>query len=293
LSLGNSMTSPQDPDLDGAFYYGNIDDHSRPLAILVHGFPDTPNTWRYLAPALADAGWRVTAPWLRGYRSAHGAPISAGTYVKDVLTWHKHLAGDERCLLIGHDWGANAAYGAVTMAPAAFSRVVTLAVPPVGALGGGILDYAQVRRSFYIWFIQLAGMAEAAMVSPAFFENLWRDWSPGYNAAVDLAHLRQHLDTDTIGSMIAPYRAAFDPARNDPMAADEAAASLADPPIPTLYLHGANDGALGADALADVESHLPAKGSAFRLVEGAGHFLHLERPSLVNEIVLGWLSDSK
>ncbi len=275
-----------------ALFFGDIEDQGRPLALLVHGFPDTPHTWRHLGPALADSGWRVAAPWLRGYRAPESGPISAGTYVRDVLDWRDHLGGDERTLLIGHDWGANTGYGVVGAAPSSFRRLVTLAVPPISALGEGVFEYDQLRRSFYIWFIQLPGMAEVAMALLGFFERLWRDWSPGYDPTEDLGYLQPHLDADTIRSMVAPYRASFDPGQADAAVLEEASATQTDPAIPTLYLHGTDDGALGADILTDVELHLPAPGSQFCLVEGAGHFLHLEQPARIEAIVLGWLAEA-
>jgi pimeloyl-ACP methyl ester carboxylesterase len=48
--------------------FGAIKDEALPLAVLVHGFPDTPHTWRRLGPQLAESGYRVVAPWLHGYR---------------------------------------------------------------------------------------------------------------------------------------------------------------------------------------------------------------------------------
>ena len=86
---------------------------------------------------------------------------------------------------------------------------------------------------------------------------------------------------DTIAGVINPYRASFNPALRRSGRADEAAASMHLPPVPTLYLHGADDGAIGAELLADVGAHLPAAGSAFELLDGVGHFLHLEQPDAV------------
>jgi pimeloyl-ACP methyl ester carboxylesterase len=65
---------------------------------------------------------------------------------------------------------------------------------------------------------------------------------------------------------------------------------MTQPPIPTYYLHGVDDGAIGAELLADAATHLPAAGSTFELVEGAGHFLHLERPHVVADKILDWLA---
>ena len=93
----------------------------------------------------------------------------------------------------------------------------------------------------------------------------------------------------TIAAVVNPYRANFHPELNDPRFAAEALAALSPPTVPTLYLHGAADGAIGAELLTDVETYLPAPGSAYRLVEGAGHFLHLEQPALVTELIRDWL----
>ena len=273
---------------DMALTFGDVDDHDKPLAILVHGFPDTPHTFRYLGPQLADDGYRVVAPWLPGYASAVAEPISAGTYAKHVLSVREEFGGDERCLLVGHDWGAMAAYGAVSVQPQAFVQLVTLAVPPTASISDPF-SYDQLRRSFYIWFIQQEGLAEIAVLKDGFWEGLWSDWSPGYDAAADIALLRSYVTADTIAGVLAPYRAQFNPAHADPYAISEAAATLAVPAVPTLYLHGAQDGAIGPEVFSDVIRHLPAAGSKHELVAGVGHFLHLEQPELVWTIIRDWL----
>jgi pimeloyl-ACP methyl ester carboxylesterase len=269
--------------------FGDIDDATLPLAVLVHGFPDTPNTWRYLGPDLASRGFRVVAPWLPGYDAPISTPVSAGTYVRYVLDVRRRYRADERALLIGHDWGANAGYGVVATDPTAFRRFVALAVPPIAALSAGMFSYAQLKRSFYVWFIQQVGLAEAALLAPGFWEGLWKDWSPGHDPRDDVADLRRYVTADNIASVIGPYRASFNPEFADPDAKAEAAATMQPPPVPTLYLHGADDGAIGADLLGDLAAFLPAVGSAFEIIDGVGHFLHLEHPEFVAARIAGWL----
>ena len=270
--------------------FGDIDDEKLPLAVLVHGFPDTPHTWRHLGPDLAGRGYRVIAPWLPGYGAPASTPVSAGTYVRSILDVRRQFPADDRAVLVGHDWGANAGYGVVATDPAAFSRLVALAVPPVAALGAGILSYAQLRRSFYVWFIQQVGLAETALTEPGFWESLWADWSPGHDPHKDVAELRRHVSADNVADIICPYRANFNPDFADPSAEAEGAATMQPPPVPTLYLHGADDGAIGAELLGDVIAHLPAKGSAFEIVDGVGHFLHLEKPELIAAKIGDWLA---
>jgi pimeloyl-ACP methyl ester carboxylesterase len=269
--------------------FGDIDDSSRPLAVAVHGFPDTPHTWRYLGPALAAAGYRVVAPWLPGYDTPATRPISVGTYVRHIGEVRRRYQGDDRCVLIGHDWGANAGYGAVAVDPGGYRRLVTLAVPPVGALGPAMFEYRQLKRSFYIWFIQQVGLAEGALAAPGFWESLWADWSPGHDWSQDIVRLRRSVTEASIAGIVCPYRASFHAEFADPDVAAEAAATLVPPPVRTLYLHGADDGAMGAELLDDVIAQLPAAGSRFELLDGVGHFLHLEQPDRIAAIICGWL----
>ncbi|MCV7301160.1 alpha/beta hydrolase [Mycobacterium barrassiae] len=269
--------------------FGDIADTTRPLAVLVHGFPDTPHTWRHLGPDLADRGYRVVAPWLPGYDAPVGKPVSVGTYVRHVLDVRAEHHGDERAVLIGHDWGANAGYGVVATDRKAFSRFVALAVPPAVALATGIFTYPQLKRSFYIWFIQQVGLAEAALVQPGFWESLWADWSPGYDPTDDVAELRKYVTAENISDVVGPYRASFNPQFADLDATDESVASMQPPPVPTLCLHGANDGAIGAELLSDVATHLPTAGSNFEIVDGVGHFLHLEQPTVIASKIADWL----
>jgi pimeloyl-ACP methyl ester carboxylesterase len=173
--------------------------------------------------------------------------------------------------------------------PHAFSHFVALAVPPVAALAAGLFSHAQLKRSFYIYFIQQVGMAEVALLAPGFWESLWADWSPGYDAGEDIAELRRHVTADNIANVVGPYRASFNPQFADPNTEGETLATMQLPPVPTLYLHGADDGAIGADLLGDLGQYFPADGSAAEIVDGVGHFLHLEEPELIAAKIGGWL----
>lgn len=268
-----------------------------PLALCLHGFPDTAATWRHLMPALADAGYRAVAPWMRGY--APTAVPSDGAYqtgalAADAVALHEALGGDADAVIIGHDWGAFATYGAAALAPQRWRRVVAMAVPPAAALMGGMLSPTQVKRSWYIWFFQTAGLPE--MVVPtddfAFIADLWADWSPGYDATTDVAAVAAALgDPVNLAAAVSYYRAMFDPTRHLDTYADAQAATQLPTPQPTLYLHGANDGCLGVEMVAAAAAALPAQGSRVEVVPDAGHFLQLERPAVVNQLVVDFLAD--
>jgi pimeloyl-ACP methyl ester carboxylesterase len=265
-----------------------------PLALCLHGFPDTAHTWRYLLPELASAGFHAVAPFLRGYAPtavpADGR-YQVGALVRDVNALHEACGGGADAVVIGHDWGALAAYGAVAHQPERWRRAVTAAVPPTGSIGMNLLTYAQLQRSWYMFFF-LSPLAEVALPLDdySYLAHLWRDWSPGYDASWDVARVKESIgDPERIAAAIGYYRAMSDPTRQAPELADEQAAALAPTPKPTLYLHGRDDGCM---LLASIGSPLDflAAGSEMEIVDGAGHFLHLEQPDLVNRRILGFLA---
>jgi len=266
-----------------------------PLALCLHGFPDSAWTWRHLLPDLADAGFRAVAPWLRGYAQTEvpsDGSYGLGTLVADTVALHEALGGDERAVLIGHDWGATIAYPAAAFTPDRWARLVTLAVPPseimAEVLAEVLLGYEQLKRLFYLFLFQtpLAEMAVGAN-DLAFLEYLWRDWSPGYDAGEDLQSAKNALrNPANLGAAIGYYRAAY--AAPDPAYAAEAAAATAMAPQPTLYLHGERDGCIGVEAAANAGASL-SPGSKVEVIPGAGHFLHLERPHIVDNLIVDWV----
>jgi pimeloyl-ACP methyl ester carboxylesterase len=120
----------------------------------------------------------------------------------------------------------------------------------------------------------------------AFLARLWDDWSPGYDARENLAHAKACLrEPHNLRAAIEYYR----PLPADPPYAREHAALTRVPPQPTLYLHGDNDGCIGIDLVRDVERWL-APGSHLQVVHGAGHFLQVEQPELVNDAIIAWVA---
>jgi pimeloyl-ACP methyl ester carboxylesterase len=267
-----------------------------PLALCLHGFPDSARTWRYLLPDLAAAGYRAVAPWLRGYAPTEiptDASYGTGALIADACGLHESLGGDGRAVLIGHDWGAIAAYGAASYAPERWSRLITAAVPPLGSIGMKLFRYDQLKRSFYMFVFQ-SPMAEMAVGADdlAFIEGLWRDWSPGYDGAEDVAGVKAALrDPANLAAAIGYYRAMLGTTPPDPTYDAQTAAAATMPPQPTLYLHGDQDGCMAVD-LADDSLAFLSPGSRMEIVQGTGHFLHVEKPSEVNRLICDWLTSA-
>jgi pimeloyl-ACP methyl ester carboxylesterase len=264
------------------------------LAICVHGFPDSAWTWRHLLPALADAGFHAVAPFLRGYAPSGLAPDGAyqsGALAADLCALKEEIGGSDPAIFIGHDWGAFAGYGATGWKPEYFSKLVTMAVPPVPAAASTFFSYAQIKRSFYVFFFQ-SPLAEGVVGADncAFIDNLWTDWSPGFDAAWDVARVKESIgEPERLSAAINYYRAMFDGSTHRVEYAEAQQAAGGVPVVPTLYLHGADDGCMGVASIEEVAALLPA-GSQAAMVEKAGHFLHLEQPGEVNDRVLRFIA---
>jgi pimeloyl-ACP methyl ester carboxylesterase len=268
-----------------------------PLALCLHGFPDSPWSYRYLLPELAKAGYRGVAPFMRGYAPtevpANGC-YQTSILATDVVALHQALAGDSRAVLIAHDWGALAAYGSAALEPARWRRCAIMNVPPLGVFGQVAFLYDQIKRSFYFWFFQ---MKISDTIVPAndraFIDGLWADWSPGYDAKEDLERLKECLrNSANLQAALGYYRALFDPARFGlPEAMEEQQAAWGRRiPQPTLYLHGTQDGciALDAESAQGVLAYL-GPGSKVERIEGVGHFMLVERPGEINSRILQFL----
>lgn len=274
------------------FHY--LEAGSGPLALCLHGFPDTAHSWRHLLPALAGAGYRAVAPFQRGY-----APTSVptdgryqtGVLAVDANALHEALGGDGDAVIIGHDWGAPATYGAAVLEPQRWRRVVGMAVPPGGAVGMSFLtNPTQLKRSWYMFLFQWA-LAEMVVSGNdlAFIDMLWNDWSPGHDGAADAARVKDALrDPANLAAALGYYRATLGDGYRDPALDAAQAATQGIPEQPTLYLHGRTDGCIGVE-VAELAATMVPGHVRFEIVDGAGHFLQVERPDEVNRLVTEFL----
>src|SRR6478609_4963242 len=98
--------------------FAYIEEGKGPLVLMMHGFPDTPHTWNDIRPKIAAKRYRVVTPWMRGYRPTEipGRDTDLMTLAQDVLALIEAL-NESRAILVGHDWGAAAVYGAATLDP--------------------------------------------------------------------------------------------------------------------------------------------------------------------------------
>lgn len=277
----------------GALAWGPQDGR---LMLCLHGYPDTAWTWRHVGPHFAERGFRVVAPFMRGYAPtelARDGDYGIGALMYDAMALHAALHGGPDAVLVGHDWGGLAANGIAAYPENPFEKVVSMGVPLVSGLTPGSgrgralvrLLPGQLRMSWYVLFQQLPGISERSLswVLP----KLWRDWCPpGYDAEADLARLGESLSSpERRTAALSYYRAQFRPLRAsrrhrelDGYAMNQA------PMVPMLVMHGGIDGAIDP-RMGELGAHVLPKGGKHEVIDGAGHFMHLDESGVVHALI--------
>ena len=268
---------------------------SGPLALCLHGFPDSSHSWRHLLPRLAEAGFHAVAPFMRGY--APTAIPADGAYQTcelglDANALHEALGGDHEAVIIGHDWGATGAYAAAIIDPSRWSKVVGMSVPPWGSMARAFIgNLEQIRRSWYMFYFQhpLADLVVPAN-DLAFIDMIWESWSPGFDSSLDARNAKDCLaDPANLQAALGYYRATLGNGYRNP--ANQELQELVGrdtPPQPVLYLHGSNDGCIGIEVARDAAAHAPENARVVEIPD-AGHFIQLEQQGLVADRILGFL----
>src|SRR5262249_255875 len=266
-----------------------------PLVLCLHGFPDNAYTYRYLLPGLAAAGFRGVAPFMRGYAPTSAAPD--GRY-QSVLLAQDAVAliaalGAERAMLVGHDWGAQATYGAAVLAPERIARLVTLAAAHPGAARGDLAwSYDRLKGTWHAYFFQMPFAEQAVAANDfAFLEHWWRDAAPEYVPPPDIMENVKNTfrQPGVVTAALSYYRHTFHPANRDPaLEALQERVSTAPTPVSALAMHGTKDRPGRMEAF-EIMDTLFTAGVEKVILPGTGHFLHLERPEEVNRRIVTYL----
>ena len=266
-----------------------------PLVLCLHGFPDTPDTWRHLLPTLAQEGFRAVAVTSRGYEPSsqpEDGDYSLAALAGDVAGWIDAL-GEDKAHLVGHDWGSSILHLAAAAAPERTLSLTALAVPhPAGFSAVVLRDFEQLARSWYVFFFQAAGLADLVVEREdrSFLAFLWSHWSPGWTPPAEhLAAMRARFGRPGVqDAALAYYRTSFQP--DHPRMADTQRLLVTPISTPTLGLAGARDGCVSPGVFAEAMANGPFRAPVIvETIPGAGHFLHLERPELVNSRIATWL----
>lgn len=259
------------------------------LVVCLHGFPDTAHTWGELVPALASAGYRVVCPNMRGYApTAIPADASYGALElgRDVLGLIGAL-GHERAFVIGHDWGALAAYAATQQSPETVTKLTVLAIPHPGSLRPTLRGVWKARH-FISFQRKRAARRWLREGDWAGVEAIYRRWSPNWDVpASELDEVRAAFSAPGGLDAALGYYWSFRAELGDRQAQATMAKVIE---RPTLAIFGEADGALEMRAVAATRAYFSGPYELHTLPT-AGHFVHRERPEQVAELILAFLRD--
>jgi pimeloyl-ACP methyl ester carboxylesterase len=269
------------------------------VALLLHGWPDDAATWLSVAERLSIAGVRTIMPWLRGFGPTTFRSDSAfrdgrtEALAQDALDLMDAL-GVKRFSVVGHDWGARAAYALAAIAPERVETITALSLgySPRGAFP--IPPFEQSRAWWYQWFMAVDVGADAVAKDPKGFARIqWETWSPPgwFDEPTFEAVARSFENPDWLAITLSNYRGRW---RDEPRDARfdelhrkiEATETLS---VPTLMVQGGADGTVLPQSTEGKDQYFT--GGYRRLVlDGVGHFPQREAPAAVANAILEHLS---
>ncbi len=262
-----------------------------PVVVLLHGFPESWWSWRYQIAPLADAGYRVIVPDLRGYgETERQGPYDLDTIVGDVTALIESLGAERRVKVVGHDWGGATAWHLAAHRPEFCERVAVLNCPHPAILREKLVtrpSLRQLRRSWYIFFFQIPALPEFLLTRNDAGEvvRMLRGVSVdrSHFSADELRPFRDGIQQPGAATaMVGWYR--------DAVRRGFRAPRYPTITCPTLLLWGADDRALSYDDLVPgTERHAPRV--VIEQILHAGHYVHAERPEQVNPKLLAFLGE--
>ncbi len=243
--------------------------------VLLHGYPASRRSWAGVAPHLTAAGYRVLVPDQRGYspgaRPRGRRSYAMGHLVGDVMALADH-AGIERFHLVGHDWGGGVAWSAAAWHPERVTTVTSLATPSVKALLRSMTSSTQALHSWYMAFYQLPWLPEASVTT-----------GPAFTRVLVGSGLSQAAAEDYVGFM---RSGAAGPAINWYRAIPFTSPKVLGPvSVPTLYVYGTGDFALGRRA-ADLVGRYVSGPYRYEVLEGVSHWIPEEEPDTTARLLL-------
>jgi pimeloyl-ACP methyl ester carboxylesterase len=253
------------------------------LVVLLHGFPQTSACWTPVLEALAAAGYRAVAPDQRGY-SPKARPTTVQAYrmpelVADVVAIADRL-GATRIHLVGHDWGGAVAWSLAGRHPERVATLTAVSTPHPRAFATALTCGTQFLRSAYIPLFRTPRLPELMLGANRQLglrlllarNGLGREWVDTYTRAL--------AQSGALSAALAWYRAATPFSLRAPRIG-----------VPTLYVWGSGDPALGARA-ATMTARWVTGAYRFEVLPGAGHWLPEHHPEELGRLLLEHLRRS-
>jgi pimeloyl-ACP methyl ester carboxylesterase len=266
---------------------------SGPLVLLLHGFPEFWWSWHHQLVSLADAGYHVVAPDLRGYGASDKPPrgYDAPTLSADLAGLVRAL-GERDAAFVGHDWGGHLAWSTAALHPAVVRSLVVMSTAhPLRMQEAMFRDRRQRAASRYIFRFQLPWSPERWLVEDdaANVAALLEHWGgPGFPDAETERRCREAMQILYVPNRALEYYrwAVRSLRRTDGRRYRQA--MLSPVAAPTLQIHGALDPCVLATTAQGSQRYVN-NAYEWMLLDGVGHFPHQEVPDAVTEELLRWL----
>jgi pimeloyl-ACP methyl ester carboxylesterase len=270
--------------------------------LLFHGFPDCARSYSEVMIELANRGYKAVAPFLRGFAPTRFLDESTprtgdmAALGQDALDFFDTLALNN-AIVVGQDWGSSVAEILTFSRPSQVSKLVKLnwyGVYSMAEPASGF-NYQQLRNSWHIWFLNTPlGEPVTTFDTENFCRALWEQWSPSWKpeqlatAFEDAKSAFQAPDFSKI--VLNAYRSGVSGLGGDE-SHDELRSAIRQTPTVicnAVVLSGADDPVERVPLKEESIKRYFTGGFSHKIVEGAGHFIHRQRPDeVINAIVNG------
>jgi pimeloyl-ACP methyl ester carboxylesterase len=277
--------------------WGN-ENPENPLVVCLHGFPDNAGSFRFQVEDFVNSGYRVLCPTLRGYEASsvpENNDMGIESIAADIIGF-LDLVGEHKVHLVGHDWGAVIAYYLGAHSAERFKSITTIAIANPARFAEKALTKvpSQLLKSWYMGFNQIPWISDhvARRNDFAYIKYLWRKWSPSFEMRDEhWQNLRStYSQPGVIKSTLSYYRQNASllqlmGLKSSPLT------TIAKVNVPNLAITGADDGCMDTRIFdhALLEEDYP-NGLQLERIANAGHFLHQEKPELLNPIMIEWFN---
>jgi len=261
--------------------------------LLLHGFPDSKELWKNQIPVLTKEGFRVIAPDLRGYGNSP-SPLEKEKYTIPILMSDVIGILDalnlEKVHLVGHDWGAGLSW---QLAKYFEDRFLSLTVLSVGSpTNSGRSTLEQHQKSWYFYLFLQEGLAEKTIA-----ENDWEFTRKMMKSHPNIEQVIERFKQgNTLTTGLNWYRGNFQHMLSQPNVAykptnEKPKASIDRINLPVLGVWSTLD-----DYLTEAQVKLStdfASNFTYKKIDGAGHWMMLDKPTELNSLLLNFLNEQK
>lgn len=265
-----------------------------PLVLLLHGFPQFWWSWHGQLTALADAGYRAVAVDLRGYGASDKPPrgYDLVTLASDSAGLVRAL-GEAEAIVVGHATGGMLGWTMAAYFPKTVRRLAVLSMPHPRRLRSAMATRGQGWAGRHLLGFQVPIVPERRLTADDAQQvaDMLRAWSrPGWPDPETERHCRDAFQIPGVAHSALEFHRWLVRSQARPDGRRYMRRMRRPVPVPTLHIHGELDPVVLPETARGSGRYVEAP-YRWRMIRGAGHFPHQERPDLFDPALLGWLAD--